>query len=238
MYINKDLFEANHIPLPEDGISLNDILKVAARFQGTGTVGLAAFDRTNPSILASLIGESSGLRAISETNGKLTATLQTKGWVNVWTQIAQGYKDGWISGSPPLDSSKRVIYSFEMLKSDLFATGKAAMMISDVSYYASITDYENQTKKGINWSTIAYHIDPSAVNGSKYLTIPFVYAINAKTTNPEAAWELLTAILVDHKQRIDYLVVKPKIILSRPAAMKSIPEPKWQAFYNREMDPQ
>ncbi|BBH21933.1 ABC transporter substrate-binding protein [Paenibacillus baekrokdamisoli] len=244
LFINKDLFEANHIPVPEDGTSLDEILKIAARFQGTGTVGLTSYERSNKSLLASLIGESSGLQAISQIDGKWKATLQTKGWEKIWSQIAEGYKEGWINNSPPLDfSGKKVIYANEMFKTDLFASGKAAMMLPGsfgTSYYASMAEYEKSTKKAINWSTVAYRIDSSATNGSKYLNIPFVYAINARTTNPDAAWEFLRFTVGPQVAERDDSAenFSAKQILSRPSAMKSVPEPKWRAFYKMEIDPQ
>ena len=86
LFVNKDIFSQHHIPLPEEGMSLNEIFEIAAQFQGTGTVGITSYSRDNPAFLATLLGESSGLQGLSITNGKIQATIQTEGWKSIWNK--------------------------------------------------------------------------------------------------------------------------------------------------------
>ncbi len=240
LFVNKDIFSQHHIPLPEEGMSLKEILGIAAKFQGTGTVGITSYSRDNPAFLATLLGESSGLQGLSINNGKIQATIQTDGWKSIWNIIAEGNKEGWISQSPPLDWSKGSMTLNQMYNSELFASGKAAMMLGDSSYYSNLIYYEQNQKKKMNWSTIPYQIDQMASNPDLYLRPAFVYAINADTKNSEAAWELLRFIggpelgaTYDQGG-----INQAKMILSRSAAMKSVPIEKWGAFYKMNPDPQ
>ena len=62
-------------------------------------------------------------------------------------QIAEGNKEGWISQSPPLDWSKGSMTSNQMYNSDLFASGKAAMMLGDSSYYSNMIYYRTKPEE-------------------------------------------------------------------------------------------
>ncbi|QYR22686.1 extracellular solute-binding protein [Paenibacillus sp. sptzw28] len=239
LYVNEDLFEKHKIPIPEEGATLDEILKTAARFEGTGVYGLTSYRRDNPSQLAALIGQSTGMQAVSLTREGVKATVQTDGWKRVWQEVADGNKKGWIGQSPPLDWSKGSILMTDIFKSDLFASGKAAMIIEDNNYYGSLLDYEKTTKKQMNWMTLPYRIDPAATNQADYLNTMFVYAINAQTSDTEAAWELLRFIAgPETASRFDQGQMNSKMILSRAGAMKSEPSEKWGAFYKMEVDPQ
>ena len=71
-----------------------------------------------------------------------------------------------------------------------------------------------------------------------YLRPKFVYAINADTTNSEAAWELLRFIGGPELGTKYDQGGNNTMILSRSADMKSVPIEKWGAFYKMNPDPQ
>ena len=92
LFVNKDVFSQHHIPLPKEGMSFKEILGIAAKFQGTGDVGITSYSRDDPAFLATLVGELSGLQGLSINNGKIQATIQTDGWKSIWNIIAKGIR--------------------------------------------------------------------------------------------------------------------------------------------------
>ncbi len=113
----------------------------------------------------------------------------------------------------------------QMYNSELFASGKLAMMLGDSDYYSNLIYYEQNQKKKMNWSTVPYRIGQMVANADLYLRPKFVYATIADTTNSEAAWELLRFIGGPElgTKYDEGGINEAKMILSRSANMKSVP---------------
>jgi multiple sugar transport system substrate-binding protein len=238
LLVNKQLFEKYDIPIPEEGATLDDILDTAARFRGTGVYGLVSPDREYMSELATFIGQSSGLQMLSMDDNTVKATIESDGWKRVWQRVAEGYKDGTIGMSPPLDWSKGSILMKDIFKTDLFATGKAAMRIADSNYYSSLLANERETKKPFEWAAVPFKFDPAATNQYEYLNVKYVYAINAETTNADAAWELLKFIAgKEMAAKNDQTSLGVPKLFARTSSIKTVPEEKWKGFFGMEADP-
>lgn len=243
LFVNRELFAEHGIPLPEDGDSLDEILDTAARFKGTGVYGIATsggFSNEGIAQFAAFIGQSNGLKTLAIENNRLTASLDSKGWKGVWRQVADGYKDGWLGETPPINWDAGTVTETQVYERDLFMSGKAAMVIGDEEYYRGVSIYGAKGGASLDWVTIPYKFDPAATNQYDYLGSGYVYAINANTRNPEAAWELLRFIVGEEmavKNNREIANNLFSILAANPSSMKSQPEEKWRGFYNMEADP-
>ncbi|MCQ6559527.1 ABC transporter substrate-binding protein [Paenibacillus mendelii] len=240
LFVNKTLFAKYNIPLPDENATLDDILKLAARFEGKDTAGLTTSTRGNPYELARIIGQSSGLKTLAFDKDRVSALVQTDGWEQVWQQVSDGFIGGWIQSPEELDWSKGSISMSEIMKNDLFAQGKAAMSLSDSSYYHSLIDEENRLKGklGFDWMTSSFKMDPTATNQAEYLETNFVYAISATTNNEDAAWEMLRFTAgPEIAARFDQSSHYGGKLLGRVSAMKSQPKEKWGGFYAMQPNP-
>ncbi|MWC30299.1 ABC transporter substrate-binding protein [Paenibacillus sp. MMS18-CY102] len=178
LFVNTELFKQKGIPIPHEGMTWEELLNTAARFQGTGVTGLLpdswAADRVYS--LVDRIGSSEGLQTDVQ-NGK-QVTVNSPAWAAIWQKVADGYREGWLYREAKKDNS---VESFT--PSDAFLSGKAAMVISS-SYYMQQIDQVWQGDEQKQWITVPL---PGISNASVYVNE--IYAVRANTTNEKAAWE-------------------------------------------------
>ncbi|GMK40521.1 hypothetical protein PCCS19_35770 [Paenibacillus sp. CCS19] len=179
VFINKELFEKNGIPLPHAGMTWDELLDTAARFQGTGTAGLVSSSfGDNPSSLVNEIAQATGLQTDTQ-NGK-QVTIDTPAWADLWTKITNGYKDGWIYRDKGADSESKV-ESFT--PSDPFLKGNAAMVVTSGYYVSQIKSVWKDDQK---WITIP--VPGDQISSFHLLEI---YAVSSTANSEKAAWEMV-----------------------------------------------
>jgi len=243
LYVNRELFNRYQIPLPTGDLSLDDVLALAARFQGTEVHGLTMTNRTSPFELIRFIGQSEGLRPFALEADRVVPMIASEGWKKVWEQVSSGLTEGWIKQAEAFPTGQGYTMD-EMLARDQFAQGKAAMSLGDTSLFALLTQKDgaksDDDKQKLDWITVPYKIDPSATNQSEYLSSNYVYALTADSPNETAAWELLQYTASDTAAERagrtgDYF----RGLLNRPSAMEGlgVPEEKWRGMYGIQIDP-
>ncbi|MBD3921613.1 extracellular solute-binding protein [Paenibacillus sp. PR3] len=179
VFINKELFEKNGIPLPHAGMTWDELLDTAARFQGTGTAGLVSSSfGDNPSALVDDIAQATGLQ--TDTQGGKQVTIDTPAWAELWTKITNGYKDGWIYRDKTSDSKSKV-ESFT--PSDPFLKGDAAMVVTSGYYVSQI---QSAWKDDQKWITIP--VPGDQISSFHLLEI---YAVSSTASSEKAAWEMV-----------------------------------------------
>ncbi|QHW31026.1 hypothetical protein GZH47_09275 [Paenibacillus rhizovicinus] len=240
LYVNEDLFAAHGVPLPEGPLTMEQILQLAARFQGTGVGGLQTTDSTNKYSLVQLIGQSEGLQTIQGTEGNLKATVNTEAWKKVWETVAAGYRDRWITEAKPVNyGGKSEISMKDIAKQDPFVQSQVAMTIRP-SFYSSNLEYDEQgSAMKANWSTIPIQLAPSATNQNAFLNMNTVYAINATSSQADAAWEVLRFTASGAwAQNMDPASVLGDRLFANKSLMDEASVKHWQAFYETEVDPE
>jgi len=175
VFVNKGLFEKNGIPMPHAGMSWDELLDTAARFQGTGTAGL--YSGNNPSALINEIGQAIGLQ--TDTQGGKQVTIDSPAWAELWTKITNGYKDGWIQDQDTNSNSNKVSFT----PSDPFLNGNAAMVVSSGYYIQQIQSAGKDERK---WMTIP--VPGDQISSFHLLEI---YAVSSTASNEKAAWEMV-----------------------------------------------
>ncbi|GFN29922.1 ABC transporter substrate-binding protein [Paenibacillus xylaniclasticus] len=181
VFVNKELFQQYGIPLPRDGMTWDELLETAARFQGTGTAGLLANPWSGSSLysLVEYIRISSGLQTDTQRGEQIT--VDTPAWIDLWNKVAAGYREGWIYRSPEQSDSAALSFT----PSDAFLKGDAAMIIAGPYYMQQI----NQVWKGDKqqqWMTVTV---PGNQIWDTYLGE--IYAVSSTASNEKAAWEFV-----------------------------------------------
>jgi multiple sugar transport system substrate-binding protein len=179
VFINKELFKKNGIPLPHAGMTWDELLDAAARFQGTGTAGLVSSTfRDNPGSLVNQISQAIGLQ--TDTQGGKQVTIDSPAWAELWTKITTGYKDGWIYRDKEAGDKPKV-ESFT--PSDPFLKGNAAMVVTSGYYVSQIQSVWKGSQK---WMTI-----PVPGNQISFSNPLEIYAVSSTASSEKAAWEMV-----------------------------------------------
>jgi len=101
LYYNKDLFDSNGIPYPTDGMSWDDVMKLAARFPVKKEGDDALFGLSLPSAaqdpfaLIRTIGEAKGLSYADADAG--TVSISSPEWKAIFQSVIDAYKSGSIT---------------------------------------------------------------------------------------------------------------------------------------------
>ncbi|MBW7457683.1 extracellular solute-binding protein [Paenibacillus sepulcri] len=232
VYVNKKLFEKYKIELPKDGVTTDELLQIAMKFNGTGAAGLSTSTGRNGFSLFSQLGSISGLRSLSPDGSQLT--LDTPAWNSLWSEVTEGLKAGWIIDNVIDWAEHPGGLSMEQLrKLDAFANGKAAMSINTYSYGNQLAQYKVKPSD-VEWMAVA----PAVVDASAGFYLDTIYAVNAQTTQEKAAWELVKFAGGPEyaKKLLTQTGSLPVYMDSRQLA--SLPAEQWKAFYPPGLDPE
>ncbi|MFE5321067.1 extracellular solute-binding protein [Paenibacillus sp. NPDC056579] len=196
LYYNKELFDKFGIPYPNDKMSWEEVLLLAARFPAGGKpeeriYGLLANYYGSPSALAARIGKTKGISLLSP-DGK-QATVNTEGWKNVWSMAIGGFQQGFIYQPQP--RPQRSMMMEEMYKENPFITGKAAMTLSSFSLAGDLKEAVSRYKmSSFPWDIVTEPVDPARPNESSSFFMGGVYAVSAKSEHLRPAWEMIKLI--------------------------------------------
>ncbi|MFC4102353.1 ABC transporter substrate-binding protein [Paenibacillus xanthanilyticus] len=236
VYINRKLFESRSVALPaEDGMTVDEILATAARFAGTGAAGLYGQSGNQTYRIVNFMGETSGLQSVVYQDGAWRATVGTEGWQNIWRKMAEGSKTGWLQHAKPLGSS----YTYDdRMKQDAFAQGNAAMTIGGAAYAHMLEDYKSLGRIQDDWMAVPIKPADGAPNQDSFLMPGTVYAVNAASSNQEAAWEVVKFMA---GREFGKKLMSPEIlsdtVSSRLDVQSAAEQRRWQAFYAGTMEP-
>ncbi|UQZ85306.1 Bacterial extracellular solute-binding protein [Paenibacillus konkukensis] len=196
LYYNKDVFDRYGVPYPKSGMSWEEVLQLAARFPANGKgeermYGLAPSYYDDASALAARIGKTQGLSLI-DAEGK-QATVHTEGWNKAWELALDGYRKGYVFRPEPRPEGN--ILMQDMLKTNPFVTGHAAMALSGFSMSGNLKMAQNQYKMSpFTWDIVSEPVDPARPDESASFTLGPVFAINAKSDKLRTSWEMLKLI--------------------------------------------
>jgi len=194
LYYNNSLFDRFGIAPPEDRMTWNEVLELAARFNGQEQSGKPIYGLTTdwgmtPFKLIRSVGETDGLRL---TDADLNPTIDSASWRNVWDKVTRGYRDGWIfNGVWPSSESNGHISLTDLYKADPFLTGHAAMTFRSSNYRQDVFYAADQIRFQDEWGLVTQPVSSDRSDVASEFSITTVYAINAKSANKDAAWAML-----------------------------------------------
>ena len=213
VYYNKDLFDRFGIDYPTDRMSWEDLLNLAARFPTDGSdedriYGLH-LGTTDLQQIAQQIGLTYGLRLVNPADNRVS--VDTESWIRVYETALNAIRSGTLYQEDMSRFPENMTYEDFLLR-DPFIGGKVAMTIS-YSYLleqireASATVPDRAVK---NWDLVTLPVDPANPDFSYEFSFGNIFAINAESSNRDAAWAFISYIHGD-----DYARVKSKVFNGR-----------------------
>lgn len=207
LYYNKDMFTKHGVTLPEDKMSWEQLLQLAARFPTDGAkedriYGLKAGYDTNLYHFGLNIGTSMGLNYINPTTMQMT--INTDSWKAAFETADKAIKSGSLyTEDPNAMMSGNMSYEDHLLR-DPFVSGKVAMTIDGNYLMQQIKQTKDVLKdKGIqNWDMVTIPVNPQSPDESSGMSLHQIFAIDAKSTNAEAAWKFISYINGDEFARV------------------------------------
>lgn len=186
LFYNVDLFKKYNVPLPKDGMTWEEILKLSAKFPTKGNKDTRIwglhYPLDNYTYLINDIATSEGLTRYNPDT--LKVTMNTAAWKRVFSMAITAIKSNTIEGS------NKSGYDV-----DPFLMGRAAMTVSTTSM---------NTLKGVtaNKSAIAKYkpftvkiaagpADPKNRNMTRNIHLDSIFAIPASSSNKDLAWDFV-----------------------------------------------
>ncbi|MCP3772285.1 extracellular solute-binding protein [Paenibacillus sp. MZ04-78.2] len=247
LFYNKDLFEKHGVPLPKNKMTWNEVMDLAKRFpkngQGDNRIyGFAdnasyAFMDNKKQIAYQMmkgIGATNGLSLIDPDKGAVT--IQSDGWKEALLMSVEALKSGAVfdGGNEKSDPNKQMSME-EHMKKDLFATGRLAMTVGGPYMINSLQRVkETLNVTPVNWDVVTVPVDPKNPEVSNSVSLSSLFAVNANSSNPRAAWELVKYI---NSEDMAKLLTKSEdgSLLSRTAYSKEREGRSMEPFYMLKM---
>ncbi|MEF2969140.1 extracellular solute-binding protein [Paenibacillus sp. M1] len=193
LYYNKKLFDAYHIPYPQNGMTWGEAFALAERFpaendRGERLYGLQMNDSRNAAMnLIIKAGETENLAYLNPKT--MTVTINTERWKPIWAEAVQALRAGAVydpgeeSGSMDLPG---------------FLTGHAAMTVSSHAlayYFETVSQFEGAAE--IDWGMVTAPVDPLNPDYMNFYDIFDLFGVSAKTEHGDEAMELVKFIAGD-----------------------------------------
>jgi len=234
LYYNKDLFSKHGVDLPEDRMSWEKVLQLAARFPTTGgkddrVYGLKAGYLSNLYYFGNSIGSSMGLSYVNPSTKQLM--INSESWKSVYGMADKALKSGtvYIEEQGGFSSSSYEDY----LLMDPFIAGKVAMALDGNYLMDQIKEKNARIKeKGIqNWDVVTVPVNPQSPEESTAMSVNQIFAIDANSANAKAAWKFVSYINGDEFARVTSKL-RNGGFPSRTKYMSSTEGVRMEAFYS------
>ncbi|MCD9022200.1 ABC transporter substrate-binding protein [Cohnella silvisoli] len=207
LFYNKDLFTKYGVPFPEDRMSWESVLQLAARFPTTGTkenriYGLKPGYNPNLYYFGLSIGSSQGLSYINPTTKQMT--INTDSWKAAFELADKAMKSGALyTEDPNGQMTQNSTYESYLLR-DPFISGKVAMTMEGNYIMDQLKEAKNVLKdKGIkNWDVVTVPVNPQQPDESTGMSINQIFSIDAKSSNTDAAWKFISYVNGDEFARV------------------------------------
>jgi len=180
---NKDLFDAAGIEYPADGMTWEQLLRLAEQFSARTEPATFGFSFPGgPEALVDQIARTNGLLLFDESTGE--PLIENEAWREVWESVVGAYRSGAIA--PPSDR-------------DEFMDGRAAMAIA-----TSDSLYRNFRR---HWGVAAFPVHPTLRSETKEYYVDNILAIPAEAEDVEHAWVFIRYVTGEEYARTKRLSV-------------------------------
>lgn len=238
VYYNKDLFDKYQIPYPTDTMSWKDLMSLAQRFSpnSTSSYGIQ-FGSTNNTLfqLALNIGSNNNLKYLDVQNKKIN--INTSGWKDVFEFVLAAYQTNSIYQSTEKDQLKPGMTYQDHLLANPFITNEVAMTIEGHYFMNDLKLVEELNPESApNWDIVTLPSNDNVFSSEDSIWIQYVLAINSKSTNLQAAWEIIKYINSEEFTRV---TLKSTLNNSLPTRRNSLPDEQHNldAFYKLKINP-
>jgi|GEM_PF-866133 len=193
LYYNADLFEEFGIPLPQDGMTWQDVLLLSERFKTEGTDpdkvrGYHQMWLRTPYDLMLTIAATEGLQEYDLGRGQIT--MSTPSWEALFDTLVDVYKKGGFAGKERVGEVRDGVTYYgpeETTQADLFAQGKAAMTVAPYG----MMNAPNRKNIAFDWGIVAPPVSSSdRMRSSGMYTYP-IFSMVAGSEQHDQAWEVI-----------------------------------------------
>ncbi len=199
LYYNEDLFEKAGVELPRDGMTLEEVYKLASRFTSAGERkdGVVGFHQqfiNEPSDILNSFAISEGLQDIDYQKGKIV--MNTPTWKHVLDMVINLYQFGTLSLKGAHSTMMNGVKTFnkeDSEQADLFGQGKAAMTII---YYNEKNNYK------FKWGAVLPPVSSLQKDRSSNIYIFNTMAIRSGANNSEMAWKVIQLMTSDYMAKV------------------------------------
>ncbi|MEK8130916.1 extracellular solute-binding protein [Paenibacillus filicis] len=190
IYYNPELFDRYGIAHPKDGMTWEELLKIAEsigeRGRKQGIYGFSAASMTNVSDLIVQMATDMKLQLTHSVKGKFM--LDASRWRGAWDKVLADARKGYLY--LPGQKLAAGASAADVKGEDPFSTGKAAMTLQSYGYASRLAIQSNR----LDWDIVREPIRADRPGESMSLSIDQVYAVSAESPNLRAAWELVRFI--------------------------------------------
>lgn len=183
---NADLFKKYNVKAPIDGMTWEEILKLAKKFptkgdKNTRIWGLSSFGSSN---LVMDIARTEGLTYMDPNT--LKATANTAAWKNAYRISSEATKSGVLDERISLSGKS-------YLESSPFIMGRSAMIVASISHLQSLRAAKSGVKnyKPFTLGIAAGPADPKDRKSTGNVFITEIFAIPAGASHVDAAWDFI-----------------------------------------------
>ncbi|BBH21932.1 hypothetical protein Back11_32770 [Paenibacillus baekrokdamisoli] len=199
LYYNEDLFKKAGVEFPQDGMTLEEVYKLASRFKSGGSskdriVGFHQSFSNLPYNVLEDFQRSEGIRMVDLRSGKVS--IDTPSWHHIVESVVNLYQFGTLSLKeikPKVINGVQTYDQEASEQADLFGQGKAAMTIS---YYNEHNNYK------FKWGAVLPPVSSTQRNRSANIYVFDVMAIRSGSTNSEMAWKIIELMTSDHIAKV------------------------------------
>ncbi|GAC41766.1 periplasmic component [Paenibacillus popilliae ATCC 14706] len=176
---NKDLFDAYHIKYPHEGMTWEDLLRLAGRFpakdeHGNALIGLATHAPSSFEFMLK-VGFGQGLTMMQ--GNPPSAAVASDSWKQIWKLTLP-----LLQGGQLMNNSDSNTYM------DAFHAGQQAMAVVNYEEYKPLA---GKKELSFQWSLAPFPTHPAQPDNNDTLQIDGLYAVSAQSADKEAAWELV-----------------------------------------------
>lgn len=186
LFYNADLFEKYNVEPPKDGMTWEEVLKLARKFPTAGDKdsriwGLSSFGSAN---LAMQIARTEGLSPIDPETLKVTSN--TPAWKKAYDISIGATKSGVLDEKISLSAKN-------YLQSSPFVMGRSAMVVSSVTELKNLQAAKSSVKnyKPFTLGIAAGPADSEGRNSTGDFYTSDIFAVPAQASNVEGAWDFI-----------------------------------------------
>lgn len=192
LYYNADLFQEHGVELPRNGMTWEEVFKLAEAFpQEENDENRIYGFYISPSYfnLINSVGATYGSMFVNPEEELVT--FDSESWKQSYELAINALKSGSIHIN---DQSQIMSGSIEdIFKNEKFTVGKAAMTINAPVEMLMMSQASSFMKdyKPFNWGVVTMPIDPTDPTTTVGMSLNEIFAINAKSNHLRAAWEFV-----------------------------------------------
>ncbi|WP_141335977.1 extracellular solute-binding protein [Paenibacillus sp. tmac-D7] len=200
VYYNKALFDRYGVAYPEDGMSWEELLGIAAAIgegggRREGVYGLATGNGSWPTSMIMQVANAAGISIIDPKTRQVA--IDTPQWRMVWATVLEALREGAVYEAPQSASGGNRAETGGT--PDPFLTGKAAMTLQRYSYIQTL----KASKNAPEWDVASEPVHPDRPSESMTFSLGGIFAVSANSPNRRAAWELIKLIQQEEPRRLE-----------------------------------